>query len=397
MLCYIADKPYNKVFKQGDIAHQSAKIKLVLFDALRSHIHWLPLYLRAFWLNRPGVYYCARALIGVEDSITIEWSSRSYMVAISIQIEGQNGLTWSYWKQIVKTVEDLGFAGLFRSDHFTNARPPDKDSLEMVVSLTYLADHTQRIHFGSLVAPISFRNPALLARQAAALDDLSGGRLILGIGAGWQDREHRLFGHELGDVPNRMARFEEGLEVITRLLKSDEPVTYEGRFFQLRGAILLPRPQRPGGPQILIGGNGPKRTLPLVVRYADMWNANFLSPGAFRERSATLDQLLRASGRNPSDVKRTVMLSLFFGRDMTELDRRLSDLLHEPGYAGKSLDKVIDDLRAGGYAIVGTSDMIIEQIKAYENAGAAELVLQWFDLDDLEGLRAFATSILPQL
>src|SRR5205085_8928541 len=111
---------------------------------------------------------------------------------------------------------------MFRSDHFTNARPPDKDSLEMVVSLAYLADHTQRIHFGPLVAPLSVRTPSLLARQAAALDDLSGGRMILGVGAGWQEREHHLFGYNLGDVPTRMARLEEGLEVITRLFHSNE-------------------------------------------------------------------------------------------------------------------------------------------------------------------------------
>src|SRR5438105_5577130 len=211
------------------------------------------------------------------------------MVAVSLMIEGQNGLTWHHWKNLVAEVEDLGFAGMFRSDHFTNANPPDVDSLETIVSLTYLADHTRRIHFGPLVAPFSFRNPMLLARQAAALDDLSNGRMILGVGAGWQEREHRLFGFELGDVATRMARFEEGLEVVTRLLKSDEPVTYEGRFFRLRGATLLPRPQRPGGPRILIGGNGIKRTLPLVVRYADIWNAVSLSPAAFREHSAALD------------------------------------------------------------------------------------------------------------
>ncbi len=169
------------------------------------------------------------------------------MVEISIMLEGQNGVTWSHWKSIVAEVEEPGFAGMFRSDHFTNSRPPDMDSLEMIVSLTYLADHTQRIHFGPLVAPFSFRNPMLLARQAAALDDLSNGRMILGLGAGWQQREHHLFGFDLGDVPTRMARFEEGLEVVTRLLNSDEPVTYESRFFQLRGATLLPRPQRPGG------------------------------------------------------------------------------------------------------------------------------------------------------
>ncbi len=106
------------------------------------------------------------------------------MVALSIQIEGQNGLTWPRWKKIVDVVEESGLAGLFRSDHFTNANPPDKEALETIVSLTYLADHSRHLHFGSLVAPISFRHPALLARQAAALDDLSGGRMILGVGAG---------------------------------------------------------------------------------------------------------------------------------------------------------------------------------------------------------------------
>src|SRR5690242_8449912 len=134
------------------------------------------------------------------------------MVDISIMIEGQNGLTWPHWKRLVAEVESLGFAGLFRSDHFTNGSPPDKDSLEMMVSLTYLADHTQRIHFGPLVAPVSFRHPTLLARQAAALDDLSGGRMILGVGAGWQEREHQLFGHDLGSMSARMQRLEEALE-----------------------------------------------------------------------------------------------------------------------------------------------------------------------------------------
>ena len=319
------------------------------------------------------------------------------MVAVSIQIEGQNGLTWPHWKRMVAEVEDVGFAGLFRSDHFTNARPPDKDSLEMIVSLTYLADHSQRIHFGPLVAPISFRNPTLLARQAAALDDLSNGRMILGLGAGWQEREHQIFGHTLGDIPTRMARFEEGLEVITRLLNSDEPVTYEGQFFQLRGATLLPRPQRPGGPPILIGGNGPKRTLPLVVRYASIWNAVSLAPDTFRERSTILDELLLAAGRQPSEVRRTLMTSLSFGRDMHELDRRLSWRHNRQEYAGKSLEEVAESLSTSGSAIAGTPDMIIQQIQSYGNAGVEELVLQWFDLDDIDSLRAFARSVLPHV
>ena len=319
------------------------------------------------------------------------------MVAVSIMIEGQNGLTWPSWKRLVTEVDELGFAGLFRSDHFTNMSPPDIDSLEMVVSLAYLADHTRNIHFGPLVAPVSFRHPAMLTRQAAALDDLSGGRMILGLGAGWQEREHSLFGYDLGDISTRMNRLEEGLEVATRLLKSDEPVTYEGRFFQLRGATLLPRPQRPGGPKIMIGGTGPKRTLPLVARYADIWNGPFLTPEAFRERSAALDKLLLGAGRKPEEVKRTTMLGLFFGKDMEALDRKLSFRKDRPELVDKPLDAVLATLTARQNMIVGTPDMAIEQIRAFAEAGVEELMLQWFDLDDIEGLRAFAASVLPHV
>ena len=319
------------------------------------------------------------------------------MVALSIQIEGQDGLTWARWKKLIDEVETLGFAGLYRSDHFTNGRPPDKASLEMIVSLTYLADHTQRITFGPLVAPFSFRDPMLLARQAAALDDLSGRRMCLGLGAGWQEREHTLFGLNLGDIPTRMARLEEGLEVVTRLLKSDDPVTFEGRFYQLRGATLLPRPQRPGGPRILLGGSGVKRTLPLVARYADAWNGNFLSPPEFRERSTTLDALLQAAGRKPSDVRRTVMLGLFFGNDKREVDGVLSWRRNVPDLADKPLDAVVEAMHSRGDGLVGTPEQIMQQIQVYADAGVEEFMLQWRDMDDIKGLRNFAESVLHRI
>lgn len=319
------------------------------------------------------------------------------MPALSIMIEGQNGLTWPRWKRLVAEVERLGFAGLFRSDHFTNMQPPDKDSLEMVVSLAYLADHTQRIHFGPLVAPFSFRDPTLLARQAAALDDLSGGRMILGVGAGWQEREHTLFGHSLLDVPDRMRRLEEGLEVVSRLLQSDHPVTYEGQFYHLRGATLLPRPERPGGPPLLVGGSGMTRTLPLAARYAAYWNASFISPEAFHERTVRLDELLIAGGRSPQDVQRSLMLTLIFGRNRDELEQRLAARRQRPELAGKSLDEVVEALHKAGTAIVGTPEGVLRRIRDYEAAGVQELMLQWLDLDDLDGLRALADTLLPQV
>jgi F420-dependent oxidoreductase-like protein len=319
------------------------------------------------------------------------------MLALSIMIEGQNGLTWSRWKRLAAEVEQLGFTGLFRSDHFTNMQPPDKDSLELVISLAYLADHTERIHFGPLVAPFSFRDPALLARQAAGLDDLSGGRMILGVGAGWQEREHTLFGYSLLDLPDRMRRLEEGLEVVTQLLRSDEPVTYEGQFYHLGGATLLPRPTRPGGPPILIGGNGMTRTLPLVARYANFWNAAFISPEAFQERSVRLDELLRAAGRHPDEVQRSLMLTLIFARTRDELEHRLAARRQRPELAGKSLDEVVAAIHAAGNAIVGTPETVLARIRDYEAAGVQELMLQWLDLDDLEGLKALADTVLPHV
>jgi F420-dependent oxidoreductase-like protein len=320
------------------------------------------------------------------------------MTAISLMIEGQDGLTWPRWQRLIAEAEELGFAGVFRSDHYTNSVPPDKESLEMIVSLTYLASHTKRVHFGPLVAPVSFREPTILARQAAAIDDLSGGRMILGLGAGWQEREHTLFGHNLGDIPTRMARLEEALEVTKLLLNSDEPVTFEGSFYQLRGATLLPRPQRPGGPDILIGGNGPKRTLPLAARYATIWNGVYLTPEAFAERNARLNELLAEQGREPGSLRRTMMGGLYFARDNAALERKLSGIRQRtPEYADLPLDQLTATLRKERTLFTGTADEVIAQIKSYAAVGAEELMLQWLDLDDIDGLRAFAEQVLPHV
>ncbi len=300
---------------------------------------------------------------------------------INIMIEGQDGLNWPRFQRLARAVEDLGFAGLFRSDHFTNAGPPDKDSLELWVSLTWLAGHTRRIEFGPMVSPVSFRNPVFTARIAKDVDDLSGGRLTLGVGAGWQVREHQNFGFPLLDIPQRFARFEEGLQVISSLLHSDEPVDFQGDYYQLSEAILLPRPQRPGGPPILIGGNGEKLTLPLVARYADEWNGVFLPVDQYAKRSRRLDELLVAAGRQPSDVRRSLMTGIFFGRTDAELKTRLDR-------AGSTAD----ELRTRG-AIVGTPSEVAEQLAQRAEIGIERVMLQWLELDDLDGLAAFAEAV----
>lgn len=300
---------------------------------------------------------------------------------------------------MVPELERLGFVGIYRSDHL--ASPPDGsiviDWLELVVSLAYLADHTQRVRFGSLVAPVSFRDPAMLARQASALDDLSGGRMVLGVGTGWVDGEHRMFGYELGDLDTRFARLEEGLEVITRLLRSDEPVSYEGRFYQLRDALLLPRPQRPGGPPIMIGGGGPRRTLPLVARYSDVWNSTALPPTEFRERSSRLDDLMRENGRQPWDVRRTIMLPVVCGHDEPELERQVRWLRMFPHFLTAPLETLLDVMRAQLGAVIGTPDEVAQEMREYAKVGVEEFMVQWFTTDDIGGLALIAQRVLPQL
>lgn len=303
---------------------------------------------------------------------------------VSIMIEGQAGLNWMRWKRLVTAVEALGFTGLYRSDHYTNMNPPDQDSLELWVSLTWLASHTERIEFAPLVSPVSFRHPTMTARMAAAVDDLSDGRLSLGLGAGWQEREHTNYGWDLLDVPRRFARFEEGLEVITQLLNSDDALDFDGQYYQLREAILLPRPQRSGGPPILIGGNGPKRTLPLVARFAQEWNGVFLPMQAFAERNALLDDLLEEQGRDPSTVRRSLMTEVVFGQDSTALQSKLSNSNH-----------TAQELKERGL-VVGTGNEIVDQLGAWEEIGVQRIMLQWLDLDDLAGLEAFAHAVLPQ-
>jgi F420-dependent oxidoreductase-like protein len=318
-------------------------------------------------------------------------------VKISIMLEGQHGLTWPRWQKIADLVDQAGFAGLFRSDHFTDPNPPNLESLELVVSLAYLASHTKHIHFGPCVAPVSFRDPIMFARQAAAIDDLSGGRMILGIGAGWQEREHRMFGYPLGDVATRMARFEEALAVVDLLLRSPEPASYQGQFYTLHEAELLPRPQRPGGPRIMIGGNGPKRTLPLTARYADIWNGVFISPADFQERNQALDQHLDAIGRPRTSVQRTLMTGLHYGATTEALDRKLAWRHERAELAGSSVEAAVAKLREGQRQVVGTTAAVVEQIQAYAAVGVEEIFLQWLDLDDLAGLQSFAEQVLPQV
>ena len=305
------------------------------------------------------------------------------MIEVAIMVEGQEGVGWERWRRIARAVEDLGYAGLYRSDHLPNDRTGSyRDGLELWTSLTWLAENTERIEFGPLVSPVSSRNPVVTAWQASAVDNLAGGRLRLGLGAGWQEWEHDTFGFELLDTDGRFARFEEGLEVVTRLLRSDEPVSFEGEFYQLRDAMIMPRSPRPGGPPIVVGGNGVRRTLPLVARYADEWNGVLLTPDEFADLDGRLDELLHEAGREPERVRRTLMTRVVFGRTGADVDRKLN------GEARDQLPAAI---------LAGTPNEIVERLGDLSEAGVERVMLQWLEVDDIDSLEAMAHSVLPQL
>jgi F420-dependent oxidoreductase-like protein len=307
------------------------------------------------------------------------------MVQIGLMIEGQDGLNWNRWMHILRAAEELPFAFVFRSDHFTNPSPPDQDSLELWTSLTYAASHTERIEFGPLVSPVTFRHPSITARVAAAVDDLSNGRLVLGIGAGWNDREHRTFGIPFPPTATRLEMLEEYLQVVALLLRSDEPVSFQGKHYSLDEAILLPRPSRPGGPPILVGGNGPKRTLPLAARYANEWNAVFVGPERLRRLNDRLDSLLDEVGRPRDAVVRSAMVGTKFAHDEGELQARLS-----------RRNLTVEGAIEAGW-LTGTPDMWIQQLSALADAGAERIMLQWLDQDNLADLEVIARDVLPSV
>jgi alkanesulfonate monooxygenase SsuD/methylene tetrahydromethanopterin reductase-like flavin-dependent oxidoreductase (luciferase family) len=191
-----------------------------------------------------------------------------------------------------------------------------------------------------------------------------------------------------------MDRLEEGLEIVTRLIRSDDPVTFTGRFYQLHEAHLLPRPQRPT--PVLVGGNGPKRTLPLVARYADIWNCLAATPELFRERSSLLDNLIRRAGRQPAEVKRTTFMPVICWNNAAERESFTSAYRRAfPAYEYASTEEILAHIHDHYKAITGAAEAIVTQMKAFEAAGVEEMMIQSFLADHIEQLEIIARDILP--
>jgi alkanesulfonate monooxygenase SsuD/methylene tetrahydromethanopterin reductase-like flavin-dependent oxidoreductase (luciferase family) len=292
-------------------------------------------------------------------------------------IEGQEGLSWQRWRAICEDADSLGFASLRRSDHLISlAGEPDRDCVECWTSLALAAEWTKRIEFGPMVSPMTFRLPSVLAKMAAAVDALSGGRLLLGVGAGWNENEHMIFDIPFFSERERFDRLESGITTMREIWSKTNP-----------------KPARNPIP-LLIGGRGPKRTMPLAARVAAEWNFSRLDADQFRQLSRVLEERCREIGRDPSTIKRSVMATYIIGRDRDELRERalkLGDVM--TSLKGKGADEILQTMRSR--AFVGTPEEIAEQLREHAKLGVDLFMLQHFVLDDAEALHLLAEEVLP--
>lgn len=319
------------------------------------------------------------------------------MVKLGVMIEGQEGLTWDRWRTIVDTADRLNFDSVWRSDHlFSLTGPSDRACIALWPSLQDVAYRSDRLQFGQLVSPVTFRNPVHLAIDAVALDELSGGRFMLGVGAGWNEPEHKAFGFPLPPLKQRMDRFEEALKVIT-LLWTGEKLSFDGEYYQLDGAQSRPVPTRGDKVPMMIGGGGEKRTLRLVAEYADEWNITPATREVYAHKLDVLKQHCDNVGRDVGDIRRSIMLGHLIGRTDDDLRQRAS-VFREVFTAMADLepDEIISRYRERGM-LVGTPEQIIEEIKLRAEQGIERIMLQTHDQTDMEALELFASDVMPHI
>ncbi len=312
---------------------------------------------------------------------------------IGLMVEGQNGLTWERWIHIVQLAERLGFPSLFRSDHYFIGR--QQNSLEAYLSFAVAARESSRIRFGPLVTPVTFRSPVEVARMGAQVDLLSGGRFVMGLGAGWNEAEHKAYGIPFPPVKERFDRLEEAIGVI-RALWTESPASHSGRFYQLDGAEMLPKPAA-GRPPLLIGGGGEKRTLKLVAKYAAEWNSVNLSPEAYAHKVEVLAGHCAAVGRDPKTVKRSMMAFALVAPDAERLDRATERLM---GIFGAPAGMSTADFRKAAKArgqIVGATDEVVETLGKLAELGLQEVQFQHFNFDDDGVPEYLAGEIAPKV
>ncbi|MFI5364408.1 MAG: TIGR03560 family F420-dependent LLM class oxidoreductase [Candidatus Binatia bacterium] len=308
-------------------------------------------------------------------------------MAQAIRFGIQTGQQFASWPEIVRLwqrAEALGYDTAWTYDHFVAVMmDPYDPTLEAWACLAALATVTTRLRIGVLVTGNTYRHPAILAKIATTLDVISNGRLEFGIGTGWYEPEHEMFGLSLGSVRERCERLDEALQVI-RSLWTQRETTFAGRHYRLQAAVHEPKPVQQPHPPIVIAGAGEKRLLPIVARHADGWTS-FGSPDVYRHKIAVLDRLCRAAGRDCADIEKSVLLPAAITDDLDAV---------APMIQGYAMYQHISEDEARRWMLLGPAAAVRDQVRAFIDAGLTHLILTLtpYNLDVMEH---FAADVMP--
>jgi F420-dependent oxidoreductase-like protein len=310
------------------------------------------------------------------------------VMLLRIFTEPQQGADYTTLLRVAKATEEYGFDAFFRSDHYlkmgdVSGLPGPSDAW---VTLAGLARETERIRLGTLVTAATFRLPGPLAISVANVDDMSGGRVELGLGTGWYDDEHTAYGIPFPGLGERFDRFEEQLEIITGMWETPSGKTFdfEGTHYKVTGSPALPKPAQRPRPPIIIGGVGAKRTPRLAARFADEFNVPFHSIEDTRAAYERVRAACASGGRDDASLIFSAAQVICCGRDEAELRQRAD-----------AIGRSVEELRENG--IAGTPAEVVERIAAFGEAGAERTYLQVLDLNDLDHLALLASDVLPQV
>ncbi|MCP3988948.1 MAG: LLM class F420-dependent oxidoreductase [Actinomycetia bacterium] len=286
-----------------------------------------------------------------------------------------NGHPWSEILRSAKRAEDTGWDGVWFADHFMPLMGDTGAPMhEVWTVLAALGAVTERVRLGPLVCGNTYRNPALLAKQAVSADHIAGGRIVLGIGAGWQENEHEAYGFEFGTFTDRFQKMEEALQML-HSLRSEERTSFDGAHYHLADAPLSPKPV--GSLPIMIGGGGERKTLRMVAQYADEWNV-WADPEIMTQKSKVLNEHCERQGRDPSAIQRSAVALLFLCET----------------------EKQADELRARGIerpTLIGTPAQLVEQIAAFAEIGVDEVIIPDFNLRGGQGQDDIADQFLAEV
>jgi F420-dependent oxidoreductase-like protein len=309
-------------------------------------------------------------------------------------IEGQEGVTWDQWVDIARACERHGFSGLFRSDHYLSFdHPGERGALDAWSTLAALAPLTERIRLGTMVSPATFRHPSVLAKSVTTVDHASGGRVELGMGAGWFEREHEAFGFPFPTTVDRMDILAEQVEIVHRLWDRDEDeVTFHGSHYRLEAAQALPPPLQDPHPPLILGGGAGPRAAALAARWADEYDVIYLDPDEARKVRDRLSASCEAIERDPSTLRLSLMTGIVVGADRSELERRADALMDRSGKPG-DVDEAIERWRSD--RLVGTADEVIARLERFAEVGVERVLMQHLVHEDLEMLDLIGTEIIP--